>query len=54
VRDGLGGLLFAFLPLAGALLLAAVLVALGLRMPRTAWTMAVAGAALMGGAFLTL
>lgn len=54
VRDGMGGLLFGFVPLGGALLLAAVVVALGLRLPRVAWTLAVAGAALLGGAFLTL
>ncbi|WP_103885749.1 hypothetical protein [Actinacidiphila yanglinensis] len=54
VRDGLGGLLFAFVPFGGALLLAAAVVALGLRVPRTAWSLAVAGAALLGGAFLTL
>lgn len=54
VRSGPGGLLFACLPLGGALLLAAVLAAGGLRMRRTAWTLATAGAALLGGAFLTL
>ena len=40
--------------LAGALLLAAVVVAGGLRMRRTAWTLAGIGAALIGAAFLTL
>ncbi|HEY5834201.1 hypothetical protein [Streptomyces sp.] len=54
VRSGWGGLLFAWVPLGGALLLAAVVVAGGLRMPRTAWALATAGAALLGGAFLTL
>ncbi|MBY8876827.1 hypothetical protein [Actinacidiphila acidipaludis] len=54
IRAGLGGVLFAWLPLGGALLLAAVVVGGGLRMPRTAWTLAAAGAALVGGAFLTL
>jgi hypothetical protein len=54
VRDGWGGLLFAWLPLGGALLLAAVVIGGGLRMRRTAWALAVAGAALVGGAFLTL
>jgi len=54
IRSRVGGLLFAFLPLGGALLLAALAVGGGLRMPRTAWTLAAAGAALLGGAFLTL
>jgi hypothetical protein len=54
IRAGWGGLLYAFLPLGGALLLAAVVVAGGLRMPRTAWALALAGAALLSGAFLTL
>ncbi|MFI1094666.1 hypothetical protein [Streptomyces sp. NPDC020917] len=54
VRAGFGGLLFAWVPLGGSLLLAAVVVGGGLRMPRTAWTLAAAGAALLGGAFLTL
>lgn len=54
VRDGWGGLLFAFVPLGGALLLAAVVIAGGLRLPRAAWGFAAAGAALLGGAFLTL
>ncbi|SEN10616.1 hypothetical protein SAMN05216267_1001293 [Actinacidiphila rubida] len=54
VRAGLGGVLFAWVPLGGALLLAAVVVGGGMRMPRTAWTLAAAGAALLGGAFLTL
>ncbi|WNI15858.1 hypothetical protein [Actinacidiphila sp. ITFR-21] len=54
VRSGFGGLLFAWVPFGGALLLAAVVVAGGLRMRRTAWTLATAGAALLGGAFLTL
>lgn len=54
VRAGWGGLLFSWVPLGGALLLAAVVVGGGLKMPRTAWTLAAAGAALLGGAFLTL
>lgn len=54
IRNGAGGLLFAFVPLGGALLLAAAVVALGLRVRRTAWSLAVAGAALLGGAYLTL
>lgn len=54
VRSGWGGLLFAWVPLGGALLLAAIVVGGGLRMSRTAWSLAAAGAALLGGAFLTL
>jgi len=54
IRAGWGGLLYAFVPLGGALLLAAVVTAGGLRMSRSAWTLAAAGVALLVGAFLTL
>ncbi len=54
VRSGWGGVFFAWVPLGGALLLAAVVVAGGLRMRRTAWTLAALGAALLAAAFLTL
>ncbi|MDX3239923.1 hypothetical protein PV392_30385 [Streptomyces sp. ME03-5709C] len=54
VRSGLAGVLHAWIPLGGALLLAALVLAGGLRRPRTAWTAAAAGAALLGAAFLTL
>ncbi len=54
VRAGRGGLLFSLVPLGGALLLAAVVLAGGVRMRRTGWCLAVAGAALLAGAFLTL
>ncbi len=54
VRAGWGGVLFAWVPFGGALLLAAVVLAGGLRMRRTAWTLAACGAALLAGAFLTL
>jgi hypothetical protein len=54
VRAGWGGVLFAWVPLGGALLLAAIVVAGGLRMRRTAWTLAGLGAVILGGAFLTL
>ncbi|WUH93177.1 hypothetical protein OG900_25720 [Streptomyces sp. NBC_00433] len=54
VRAGWGGVLFAWVPFGGALLLAAVVLAGGLRMRRTAWTVAGLGAALLTGAFLTL
>lgn len=54
VRAGWGGLLFALVPLGGALLLAAVVLAGGARMRRTGWGLALAGAALLAGAFFTL
>ncbi|WP_030544088.1 hypothetical protein [Streptomyces albus] len=54
VRTGPGGVLHAWIPFAGSLLLAALVVAGGLRMRRTAWGLGLAGAALLGGAFLTL
>lgn len=54
VRTGWGGILFAWLPLGGALLLAALVLAAGMRAYRTAWAAAACGAALVAGAFLTL
>ncbi|MFF9502529.1 hypothetical protein [Streptomyces sp. NPDC014656] len=54
VRTGWGGGLHAWLPLGGALVLAAPLVAGGLRLRRTAWSLAGAGAALWVAAFLAL
>ncbi|MET7759134.1 hypothetical protein ABZT27_31175 [Streptomyces sp. NPDC005389] len=54
VRTGWGGGLHAWLPLGGALLLAAPLIGGGLRLPRTAWSMAGAGAALLVAAFFAL
>ncbi|GHF98112.1 hypothetical protein ACFFSH_07095 [Streptomyces filamentosus] len=54
VRTGWGGGLHAWLPLGGALVLAAPLVAGGLRLRRTAWGMAGAGVALWVAAFFTL
>ncbi|GAA1914677.1 hypothetical protein GCM10009716_25160 [Streptomyces sodiiphilus] len=52
VRTGVAGALQASLPLAGALLLAAVVVAGGLRMFRTAWSLAGLGLAMIGTTFL--
>jgi hypothetical protein len=46
--------LFAWLPLGGALVLAGVVVAGGLRMRRTAWVMGGAGLALVTAAFVAL
>ncbi|MET9434762.1 hypothetical protein [Streptomyces sp. NPDC006551] len=54
VRTGWGGGLHAWLPLGGALLLAAPVIGGGLRMTRTAWSAAGLGGALLVGAFFAL
>lgn len=54
VRTGGPGFLHAWLPLGGALLLAAVVVAGGLRLPRAAWILALAGGTLLTASFVTL
>ncbi|MGW6055302.1 hypothetical protein [Streptomyces sp. NPDC055189] len=54
VRTGGPGFLHAWLPLGGALLLSAVVVAGGLRLPRTAWVLALTGGALLTASFVTL
>ncbi|MEU0782857.1 hypothetical protein ABZ341_14890 [Streptomyces sp. NPDC006173] len=54
VRSGPAGLLYAWSPLAGALLLASVVVAGGLRLTRLGWVMAGAGLALLTAAFVAL
>ncbi|NML53132.1 hypothetical protein HHL19_30190 [Streptomyces sp. R302] len=54
VRTGWGGGLHAWLPLGGALVLASPLVAGGLRLRRTAWSLAGVGAALWVAAFVAL
>ncbi|EST24563.1 hypothetical protein [Streptomyces niveus] len=54
VRAGSSGALLAWVPLGGALLLAAPVVGGGLRLTRTAWATALAGAALLAGAFFAL
>ncbi|MGW7201107.1 hypothetical protein [Streptomyces chryseus] len=54
VRAGAPGILHAWAPLGGALLLAALVVAGGLRLTRLAWGAALAGGALLGAAFLAL
>ncbi|WP_405807968.1 hypothetical protein OG729_23270 [Streptomyces sp. NBC_00210] len=54
VRTGTAGALHAWLPMGGALLLAALVVGGGLRLTRTAWGMAAAGCALLLGAFFAL
>ncbi|WP_052864595.1 hypothetical protein [Streptomyces niger] len=54
VRTGPGGILYAWVPLGGALLLASLVVAGGLRMRRTAWAVGLSGVALLVAAFFTL
>ncbi|MFE0176491.1 hypothetical protein ACFWZ2_29655 [Streptomyces sp. NPDC059002] len=54
VRTGGPGFLHAWLPLGGALLLASVVVAGGLRLRRVAWGLALAGGALLTASFVTL
>lgn len=54
VRTGPAGLLHAWVPLGGALLLAAVVVAGGLRMVRSAWVLGGAGIALVTAAWVAL
>ncbi|EMF50799.1 hypothetical protein GTY82_28600 [Streptomyces sp. SID5476] len=54
VRTGSAGLLHAWAPLGGALLLAAVVVAGGLRMVRSAWVLGGLGLALITAAWVAL
>ncbi|MCE7551245.1 hypothetical protein [Streptomyces thermodiastaticus] len=54
LRSGPAGILYAWAPLGGALLLASVVVAGGLRLVRTAWVLAGAGVALLTAAFAAL
>ncbi|MPY62533.1 hypothetical protein [Streptomyces spongiae] len=54
VRTGPSGLLYSWVPFGGALLLASVVVAGGLRMNRTAWVLGGSGLALITAAFVVL
>ncbi|SER41862.1 hypothetical protein SAMN04487983_101623 [Streptomyces sp. yr375] len=54
VRSGPAGILFAWVPLGGALLLASVVVAGGLGRIRFGWVLAGSGMALLTAAFVTL
>ncbi|MEQ8143052.1 hypothetical protein [Streptomyces sp. OP7] len=54
VRSGPAGVVYAWVPLGGALLLASVVVAGGLLRTRLAWLMALAGAGLLTAAFVAL
>lgn len=54
VRAGTSGSVLAWVPLGGALLLAAPVIGGGLRLTRTAWGTALAGAVLLAAAFFAL
>ncbi|GGX17744.1 hypothetical protein GCM10010297_43870 [Streptomyces malachitofuscus] len=54
VRSGPAGILYAWVPLGGALLLASVVVAGGLLRTRAAWVLALSGGALLTAAFLAV
>ena len=54
VRSGPAGVLYSWVPMGGALLLAAVVVAGGLRRTRFAWVLAGSGVALLTAAFVTV
>ncbi|GGY72133.1 hypothetical protein GCM10010300_14290 [Streptomyces olivaceoviridis] len=51
VRSGPAGILYAWVPLGGALLLASVVVAGGMRLARTAWVLGLSGTVLLTAAF---
>ncbi|MFE4215135.1 hypothetical protein [Streptomyces sp. NPDC056844] len=54
VRTGLPGFLHAWVPLGGALVLAALLIGGGMRLTRTAWGTGIAGAVLLLATFIAL
>ncbi|WP_405780076.1 hypothetical protein [Streptomyces sp. NBC_00859] len=54
IRTGWAGGLHAWVPLGGALMLAALVIGGGLRMPRTAWVSGAVGAGLLVAAFVAL
>ncbi|MFJ9681102.1 hypothetical protein ACIRP2_24065 [Streptomyces sp. NPDC101194] len=54
VRTGTPGFLHAWVPLGGALVLAALIIGGGLRMSRTAWGTGIAGAVLLVATFFAL
>ncbi|MFH8474773.1 hypothetical protein [Streptomyces sp. NPDC018000] len=54
VRTGTAGFLHAWVPLGGALLLAALVIVVGLRLSRIAWGTGVAGATLLTATFIAL
>lgn len=54
VRSGPAGILYAWVPMGGALLLASVVVAGGLRRTRVAWVLAGSGVALLTAVFVVV
>ncbi|MBX7552340.1 hypothetical protein [Streptomyces sp. NPDC004232] len=54
VRSGPAGILYAWVPLGGALLLASVVVAGGMRLTRVAWVLGLSGAGLLTAAFVAI
>ncbi|WP_327245951.1 hypothetical protein [Streptomyces sp. NBC_01320] len=54
VRTGMPGFLHSWVPLGGALLLAALIIGGGLRLTRTAWGTGIAGAVLLVATFIAL
>ncbi|MFE7356047.1 hypothetical protein ACFU8Q_23370 [Streptomyces sp. NPDC057543] len=54
VRTGIPGFLHAWVPLGGALVLAALVIGGGLRLPRIAWGTGIAGAVLLVATFFAL
>lgn len=54
VRTGAAGFFHAWVPLGGALVLAALVIGGGLRLTRTAWGAGIAGGALLMAAFIAL
>jgi len=54
VRSGPAGVLYSWVPMGGALLLASVVMAGGLRRTRVAWVMAGSGIALLTAAFVVI
>lgn len=54
VRTGVPGFLHAWVPLGGALVLAALVMGGGMRLTRTAWGTGIAGAALLTATFIAL
>ncbi|MER8119993.1 hypothetical protein [Streptomyces sp. NPDC094031] len=54
LRSGAAGILYAWVPLGGALLLASVVVAGGMRLRRVAWGLGLAGIGLLTAAFVAV
>ncbi|SEC99593.1 MULTISPECIES: hypothetical protein [Streptomyces] len=54
LRSGWAGILYAWVPLGGALLLASVVVAGGMRLTRVAWVLGLSGLGLLTAAFVAV